>query len=727
MNADDYGETLILGRQATKQPDVPPFPRPFAASRIPHSTLTPRFLCLLWFVVCVIRSFLRGQIVAAAQLEKTRPRQNAATQNTTVSGRPPSRPTGHTHCATRHRLFTMRNLRLIRPLLLLTAALLGAAAVAQAAPQARVDLFGIQTDAFPTISAWVTPWDAQGRFIAGIAPTAVQVQEDGQPRSLTRWEEQTPGAQVVIAIEPGRALAVRDVQGVSRYTFVYYQIRDWASSEHTVPYDLSLYTPDGPQIAHLADFAPFLQALEAYHPDLKTKEVGLKALAEGLRWAADPPPQPGMGRALLWITPLPTQEALNNLEQYLTLAQKHRVRVYIWLLGPPELAQAPAAQPLRKFAEATLGQFIVFSGMETLPVVADLFEPLTHAYHLTYTSRAFRNAQHTLQVTLRVGENQNLSSQAVAFPFALKPPEPVILDAPQEIVRGLPPGQTDPEARAPRQQTLRVGVTFPDGHPRAVKRLTLLVDGEAAASRRRAPFDKILWDLTAYDHSGVHTLQVEVEDEYGLKGRSPLVTVQVSVPKPRAGLAVWLAQHRGAVTLSVVLAAGVILLAVLFVGGRRQAAATPPAGTTLAPPAATPRPRWRLRWPGRSRGHPTAPPAPLAYLVPLPPADPDTTSTLPVLQIRTPEAVLGSDPAQATLVIRDPSVEPIHARLWRTESGAFFIADQRSAAGTWLNYAPVSPEGARLHDGDLVHLGRVGFRFRRHTEEEPPLQVKPLA
>ncbi len=60
MNADDYGETLILGRQATKQPDVPPFPRPFAASRIPHSTLTPRFLCLLWFVVCVIRSFLRG-------------------------------------------------------------------------------------------------------------------------------------------------------------------------------------------------------------------------------------------------------------------------------------------------------------------------------------------------------------------------------------------------------------------------------------------------------------------------------------------------------------------------------------------------------------------------------------------------------------------------------------------------------------------------------------------
>jgi hypothetical protein len=34
-----------------------------------------------------------------------------------------------------------------------------------------------------------------------------------------------------------------------------------------------------------------------------------------------------------------------------------------------------------------------------------------------------------------------------------------------------------------------------------------------------------------------------------------------------------------------------------------------------------------------------------------------------------------------------------------------------SSAGTWINYTPVSGEGACLEHGDLIHIGRVGFRF----------------
>jgi pSer/pThr/pTyr-binding forkhead associated (FHA) protein len=32
--------------------------------------------------------------------------------------------------------------------------------------------------------------------------------------------------------------------------------------------------------------------------------------------------------------------------------------------------------------------------------------------------------------------------------------------------------------------------------------------------------------------------------------------------------------------------------------------------------------------------------------------------------------------------------------------------------GTWVNYTPVSQEGVNVEDGDLIHIGRVGFRFR---------------
>jgi pSer/pThr/pTyr-binding forkhead associated (FHA) protein len=44
-------------------------------------------------------------------------------------------------------------------------------------------------------------------------------------------------------------------------------------------------------------------------------------------------------------------------------------------------------------------------------------------------------------------------------------------------------------------------------------------------------------------------------------------------------------------------------------------------------------------------------------------------------------------------------------------NGAFRLADEGSTAGTWVNYTPVSHEGTRLEHGDLIHFGRVGYRF----------------
>ncbi len=617
------------------------------------------------------------------------------------------------------------------------ALLIGFAALLSVIPvgaegQAWIAVFGVDTGDFPKIRAWVEAWDAQGKFLSGIKATDVTVVEDGQPRAVLGWEERQPGAQVVIAVQPGRALGVRDALGVTRYEYIYHQVRSWADASHAAFYDLSLYTPDGPQVTHLTDFEPFVQAWDAYHPDTTTTAVGLKALAEGLRLAADPTPQPGMGRALLWITPLPTNQALANLPQYLSLAQKSRVRVYIWLVGPPGLAETSQGKQLSDFAAATLGQLSVFSGEETLPLLKDLFLPLTYIYQLTYASQAFQGEMHTLEVNLHAPTGERLQAQPVTFHFSLQPPEPVFLDPPQQIVRTLPRGAADPEGRQPRTQTLRVGVSFPDGYTRDLTRLTLLVDGEIATVRDLPPYDTIVWDLTPYVQSGPHILQLEAEDVYGLKGRSQTITVQVTVPKAQGGLGAMLAMHRQALTLGVVGVAGLVLLAVLFLGSRRRPAPRPAAE---APAAVGEKPKAKagggsFRWPSwmpRRRGRAAAADedAPLAYLVPLAPPEGEAP-TLPVLKIYASENTLGSDPAQANLVIEDPTVDPLHARLWRTNEGAFFVADQHSTAGTWLNYAPVSPEGARLQEGDLLHLGRVGFRFRRHPEEPLRVVVKAL-
>jgi hypothetical protein len=76
------------------------------------------------------------------------------------------------------------------------------------------------------------------------------------------------------------------------------------------------------------------------------------------------------------------------------------------------------------------------------------------------------------------------------------------------------------------------------------------------------------------------------------------------------------------------------------------------------------------------------------------------------------EITFGRDPTQATIVIDLASVDNLHARLRQNEDGSFTLSDHGSIAGTWVNYAPISSEGLRLEQGDLVHIGKTGFRFQ---------------
>jgi pSer/pThr/pTyr-binding forkhead associated (FHA) protein len=84
------------------------------------------------------------------------------------------------------------------------------------------------------------------------------------------------------------------------------------------------------------------------------------------------------------------------------------------------------------------------------------------------------------------------------------------------------------------------------------------------------------------------------------------------------------------------------------------------------------------------------------------------------------DIIIGSNPLKASMVIEDSSVEGMHAHLSNLDDGSFLIADLGSTAGTWLNYAPISQDGARLEHGDLLHIGRIGFRFVRTASITPP-------
>jgi hypothetical protein len=243
----------------------------------------------------------------------------------------------------------------------------------------------------------------------------------------------------------------------------------------------------------------------------------------------------------------------------------------------------------------------------------------------------------------------------------------------------------------------------------------------------------------------MHTLSVEVLDNLGMTGSTGDVQVSILVPEPTQGVMVAFSQKRLLLVGVVVLISAAVLLLVLIIGGRirprphpgqvrsqagssektqpvgyrermrqRKDPVTQPVKIASVPPVQTqPRPKsWHARLPWARVKEAPAPA--IAYLVPLAGSD---EPTLPApLQITSDDVTLGRDPLQASLVIADPSLQGLHARIHH-EGKTFLITDAESVAGTWVNFQRIPPAGAQLEHSDIIHLGGVGFRFNLPNPE----------
>jgi hypothetical protein len=318
-----------------------------------------------------------------------------------------------------------------------------------------------------------------------------------------------------------------------------------------------------------------------------------------------------------------------------------------------------------------------------------------------------------MQVT--VADQQAVTPEKT-FEVTVEPPSAVLLSPPLQIVRETDPNdQYNLKTLAPTSQALEALLEFPDGHPRDLARTSLYVDGQPVAENTAEPFDKFTWDLTSYQTGGVHQVAVEIEDSLGLKRLSLPIPVEVVVVQPPAGFSAFLDRNRSAVTVSAVVLVGTILLLAVVIGGRlrlpsstrrkvRKAENDP---VTQPVVMQTERPKETrpsaLSW---LRARPVIAPAYLARVSPDGRAIPGAPIALAAR-----EATFGTDPVQATSVLDDPSVAPLHCRIRQDERGNFTIYDQNSVSGTWVNFEQLGREGRRLAHSDIVNIGTLSFRF----------------
>jgi hypothetical protein len=596
-----------------------------------------------------------------------------------------------------------------------------------------VNISELDGDAFPQMTLYFEAHDAQGQFRSGLTTDQVRILENDTSLTPDELRQVEPGVQVILAYNLNANFANR-YNGISRFTAIQTALSEWAAANPPILNDdLSLVSNTGIQTIRMRGSDNWQLALESFQPELTGQQSSLISLSEALDLATDPNPSALMKRFLLYITPLPQAgsiEALNNLR---ARASQLGVHVCVWLVAPATAPQYSAEQvaPLQALADQTGGQFFLFSGSETLPDLEQAIAPLRQVYRALWTSQVAQSGAQSVRVQLQQGSQKIISSEQ-SFSVSVQPPNPIFLAPPQSLELGWTDPSREVEARIdPASVEINALIEFGDGHPRALQATRLYANGELVDENLQEPFDLFTWPLAAYQQSETVFLQLEAIDQLGLSKKSIQLPVDLDVAaKPNLTLFELLSRDQWLITG----ACAVALLVLILVLHRRRRAPAPNQKqkrrldrdplTQPVPIRSEP-----VLQPAATKASRSGPPALLRRL----PDNDDLTSAsqaepLPgsPIPLARRELTFGCDSRQAMIVIDVPSVDPLHARLYRAPDGSFYLADAGSVAGTWVNFAPVSQRGTRLEHGDLVHIGRAAFRFElTHPGQPPHPQVLP--
>src|SRR5215510_6249804 len=238
---------------------------------------------------------------------------------------------------------------------------------ASAQTAAYAELTGIDPQHFPQVRALLDVYDANGEFISGLEPSALTVYEDGTPREVDKLAESAIPVQIVVAVNPGPALAVRNVNGVPRFNRVVETLSAWSNSlPPEAQDDLSLVSLSGSLINH-ASARDWLVSLQSFKPDFRNTTPNLQTLAIALDTVVATSRQPGMKRAVLFITPHMDDPNIDNtIAPFIQKAVDSKVRVFVWFLDAEEFNVSPSANAFKSLALQTNGTFFAFSGSQCI-------------------------------------------------------------------------------------------------------------------------------------------------------------------------------------------------------------------------------------------------------------------------------------------------------------------------------------------------------------------------
>jgi len=570
---------------------------------------------------------------------------------------------------------------------------------------------------FPSMTTYVDVYDAQDNFVGNLTTDQFTLEEDGNERTINEATRIEPGLHTILALNLAPSLNNKVGEDTTRYEDIISILTSWLqtlqSSNTSNLY--SLTSNEKALLQRSSGKLELQQTLQSYQPNLYNYEADLESLNYALDVAAQETQSTNHAKqAVLYITPLPDDNDLDNIPILAARAADLGVPVYVWLVAKEASSNSQAAETLRDLAETTGGQFFLYDEEVEAPNPEDYLSALRYTYRLRYTSSINQSGFHYIQVRVDRGVQQ-AETDGVSFQIELLAPEVTIIALPPQIQLVWVENEEGKKVLKPDFITLQISVTFPDGYNRQLKYSRLLVDGEEVIKLDQQPFEWLGWPLGGFRVTALHTVQIEVEDILGFTAQSSTREVEIIVAQRYTGFWGSLTDfvNSGGWILFAVLAAFGGLVAYLNVR-RRNPRLTPAGGEPaisfdedpLTQQVYIPAESSRL---GSSTEN-------LQLIPQLIPADTEEMknsqngkNAISLLDIDT---VIGSDKSQAKLVLEHSSVSPLHSRIHRSNQGTLILSDLGSESGTWVNYAPVSKKGTVLRNNDLIHFGEVAYRYQ---------------
>jgi len=563
----------------------------------------------------------------------------------------------------------------------------------------------VDTSAFPTVAVRILTTTNGSAPIADL--TRLILRENGVPIVETATAQTPVGVDLALVLDANPDfLQIDGRDGVSRRDKVATSIARFAQ-QYMSPAGLdrvSIIVPD-----ETGEGAAFLVtdtsrpgelsgAVDAYQPT----PPRLTPLQSMLSTAIDhlAAGEEGRFRAILIYTDAARLNQQLDYQALAEAAQAADIPIFAAILGveasPDEIANVAALYT------PTNGAHVHMPEPEAADPLYDIFRRQGSQPEITYQSESRQNGPHELSVSLG-----NVRDTAV-FELSLAAPEVTLVAAQTEIRRAGSAIDTPLPLLQPAILPLTAQITWPDGRPRALSEVTFRVDGVSQPLAADLTPDgagqiPLVWDISERD-TGSYRLEVEVTDALGFQAAAePLaITIEVARPTPptptpaptRAPRPSLAERAENPLFPLLALAAVAVVAAAIFWASRRRRARATAEDEAAVPqivPAAGPPPDDRH----------------VAVLV-----WPDETAGVDQIELLGVDVTFGREPDDVDIVVDDPTVSRLHARIRRNAAGEYWLYDEGSIEGTFLNYERLGLAPRRLQHNDVVQMGRVTLRFR---------------